>query len=97
MQLGALRQGDHEVRLGQCQREYPAVAGHTQTGRVRDACDNKRGGLVNIVEKCLGSVAKSGTAAISAVVPPGERAQDRGLLFAATPAGDFVCGTLQLA
>jgi galactarate dehydratase len=58
---------------------------------------NKQGGLVNIVEKCLGSVAKSGTAPISAVVSPGERAQDKGLLFAATPAGDFVCGTLQLA
>jgi galactarate dehydratase len=58
---------------------------------------NKRGGLSNIVEKCLGSVAKSGTSAISGVVPPGERAGSKGLLFAATPASDFICGTLQLA
>jgi galactarate dehydratase len=58
---------------------------------------NKRGGLSNIVEKALGSVAKSGKSAISGVVPPGERAMQKGLLFAATPASDFICGTLQLA
>jgi galactarate dehydratase len=58
---------------------------------------NKRGGLSNIVEKCLGSVAKSGSSAISGVVPPGERVGGKGLLFAATPASDFICGTLQLA
>lgn len=58
---------------------------------------NKRGGLTNIVEKALGSAIKSGTSAISGVVPPGERARNKGLLFAATPASDFVCGTLQLA
>jgi galactarate dehydratase len=58
---------------------------------------NKRGGLTNIVEKALGSVAKAGTGAISAVLGPGERARTRGLIFAATPASDFICGTLQLA
>lgn len=58
---------------------------------------NKAGGLSNIVEKAMGSIIKSGTAPISGVVPPGEVAQGKGLLFAATPAGDFVCGTLQLA
>jgi galactarate dehydratase len=58
---------------------------------------NKRGGLSNIVEKAMGSVAKSGTSPISGVVPPGERAQQKGLLFAATPASDFICGMLQLA
>ncbi|HXE09645.1 MAG TPA: galactarate dehydratase [Acidobacteriaceae bacterium] len=58
---------------------------------------NKRGGLANIVEKALGSAIKSGTSAIAGVVPPGERAKTKGLLFAATPASDFVCGTLQLA
>jgi galactarate dehydratase len=58
---------------------------------------NKRGGLTNIVEKTLGATIKSGTSAIAGVVPPGERAQTKGLLFAATPAGDFLCGTLQLA
>ncbi len=58
---------------------------------------NKKGGLANIMEKTLGSIAKSGTAAISGVLAPGEKAQTKGLLFAATPASDFVCGTLQLA
>ncbi len=58
---------------------------------------NKRGGLSNIVEKALGSVAKSGTSPIAAVAAPGERVTSRGLVFAATPASDYVCGTLQLA
>jgi galactarate dehydratase len=58
---------------------------------------NKKGGLANVVEKALGSVAKSGTSAISGVLAPGERVKEKGLIFAATPASDFVCGTLQLA
>ncbi|MED4802069.1 galactarate dehydratase [Bacillus atrophaeus] len=58
---------------------------------------NKKGGLSNVVEKSLGSVAKSGTSPISGVLGPGEKADQKGLLFAATPASDFVCGTLQLA
>ena len=59
---------------------------------------NKAGGLSNIVEKALGSAAKSGSAAIRGVIGPGERAPRRGgLQFCATPASDFVCGTLQLA
>jgi galactarate dehydratase len=58
---------------------------------------NKRGGLSNIVEKALGSVAKAGTSAIAGVAPPGERPASKGLIFAATPASDFICGTLQLA
>jgi galactarate dehydratase len=60
---------------------------------------NKAGGLANIVEKAMGSVIKSGTSAIAHVLAPGEKlARDqRGLVFAATPASDFICGTLQLA
>ncbi len=58
---------------------------------------NKKGGLSNIIEKSLGSVAKSGTSAINAVLAPGEKVHQRGLVFAATPASDFVCGTLQMA
>jgi galactarate dehydratase len=58
---------------------------------------NKKGGLSNIVEKAMGSIVKSGTAPIAGVVPPGERARHKGLLYAATPASDFICGTLQLA
>jgi len=58
---------------------------------------NKSGGLANIVEKALGSIAKAGTSSISGVFGPGERINCKGLVFAATPASDFVCGTLQLA
>jgi galactarate dehydratase len=58
---------------------------------------NKRGGLTNIVEKALGSIAKSGSSCIAGVFGPGERVTKKGLIFAATPASDFVCGTLQLA
>lgn len=58
---------------------------------------NKSGGLANIVEKALGSIAKSGTSPINGVFGPGERVTSKGLVFAATPASDFVCGTLQLA
>jgi len=58
---------------------------------------NKSGGLTNIVEKALGSIVKSGTTPIQAVIGPGERTTCKGLVFAATPASDFVCGTLQLA
>lgn len=58
---------------------------------------NKKGGLSNIVEKAMGSIVKSGTATISGVLAPGEKLTTRGLTFAATPASDFICGTLQLA
>jgi len=58
---------------------------------------NKQGGLSNIVEKAMGSIVKSGTAPISNVLSPGEKLSGRGLTYAATPASDFICGTLQLA
>ncbi len=62
---------------------------------------NKKGGLSNIVEKAMGSIVKSGSAPISGVLAPGEHLRDRGiergLVYAATPASDFICGTLQLA
>ena len=58
---------------------------------------NKQGGLSNIVEKAMGSIIKSGSAPISDVLAPGEKAARKGLIYAATPASDFICGTLQLA
>jgi galactarate dehydratase len=59
---------------------------------------NKAGGLSNIVEKAMGSIVKSGSAPISGVLAPGEKLRGaKGLVFAATPASDFICGTLQLA
>ncbi len=58
---------------------------------------NKAGGLSNIVEKAMGSIVKSGSAPIVNVLAPGEKLKAKGLTYAATPASDFICGTLQLA
>lgn len=58
---------------------------------------NKKGGLANIVEKAMGSIAKSGTSPIVEVLSPGERPTKHGLIYAATPASDIVCGPCQLA
>jgi len=58
---------------------------------------NKKGGLSNVVEKSLGSITKSGRSAIADVLGPGEKVRKNGLVFAATPASDFVCGTMQVA
>ena len=62
---------------------------------------NKKGGLSNIVEKAMGSIVKSGSATITDVLAPGEKlrpkSQSGRLIYAATPASDFICGTLQLA
>jgi galactarate dehydratase len=60
---------------------------------------NKAGGLSNIVEKAMGSIVKSGSLPIQHVLSPGEKlkSNQKGLVFAATPASDFICGTLQLA
>ncbi len=58
---------------------------------------NKKGGLSNIVEKAMGSIVKSGSAPITGVLAPGDKLKQKGLIYAATPASDFICGTLQLA
>ncbi len=58
---------------------------------------NKQGGLSNILEKALGSIAKSGNSPIVDVLSHGEVVRKKGLNFAATPASDFICGTQQLA
>jgi galactarate dehydratase len=58
---------------------------------------NKKGGLSNIVEKAMGSITKSGTSPIVEVLSPGELPNKKGLIFAATPASDIVCGPMQLA
>ena len=79
--------------------EYLAKGGVDRSANTTPG--NKAGGLSNIVEKAMGSIVKSGSAPISGVLSPGEKLSDRGitdgLVYAATPAGDFVCGTLQLA
>ena len=58
---------------------------------------NKKVGLSNIVEKAMGSIAKSGTSPIVDVLSPAQRPQKHGMIFAATPASDIVCGPCQLA
>jgi galactarate dehydratase len=62
---------------------------------------NKKGGLSNIVEKAMGSIVKSGSSSIVGVLSPGDNVREKklphGLVYAATPASDFICGTLQLA
>ncbi len=58
---------------------------------------NKKGGLSNIVEKAMGSIAKSGRSPIVEVLSPAEMPNKHGLIYAATPASDIVCGPCQLA
>ncbi|HEX6704489.1 MAG TPA: galactarate dehydratase [Albitalea sp.] len=82
-------------------REMAWYDAYLDKGRVDRSANttpgNKKGGLSNIVEKAMGSIVKSGTAPISGVLPPGEKLRQKGLVYAATPASDFICGTLQLA
>ena len=82
-------------------REMAWYDAYLEKGRVDRSANttpgNKQGGLSNIVEKAMGSIVKSGRSPISAVLAPGERASRKGLIFAATPASDFICGTVQLA
>ena len=58
---------------------------------------NKKGGLSNIVEKAMGSIAKSGSSPIVEVLSPAEKPTKHGMIYAATPASDIVCGPCQLA
>jgi galactarate dehydratase len=86
-------------------REMAWYDAYLDKGRVDRSANttpgNKKGGLSNIVEKAMGSIVKSGNSPISGILSPGERLRDRGiangLVYAATPASDFICGTLQLA
>lgn len=83
--LDEMRWYDHYLDVGEVDR-----AANTTPG-------NKKGGLSNIVEKAMGSIIKSGTSPINEVISPGERPSKKGLIYAATPASDFVCGPCQLA
>ena len=62
-----------------------------------ERCVSEKGGLSNIVEKAMGSIAKSGTSPIVEVLSPAEKPSKKGLIYAATPASDIVCGPCQLA
>ena len=50
----------------------------------------KRHSLLLLAAACLAFAAP-------AVLAPGEKLKQKGLTYAATPASDFICGTLQLA
>lgn len=76
---------DHYLDAGQVDRSANPTPG------------NKKGGLANIVEKAMGSIAKSGTSPIVEVLSPAETPSKKGLIYAATPASDIVCGPCQLA
>ena len=45
----------------------------------------------------MGSIAKSGTSQIVEVLSPAEKPTKHGLIYAATPASDIVCGPSQVA
>lgn len=76
---------DHYLKEGEVDRSANPTPG------------NKKGGLANIVEKAMGSIAKSGTSPIVEVLSPAEKPTKKGLIYAATPASDIVCGPCQLA
>ncbi len=82
-------------------REMAWYDAYLQRGQVDRSANttpgNKKGGLSNIVEKAMGSIVKSGSSPICGVLAPGEKLRQKGLIYAATPASDVVCGTLQLA
>ncbi len=86
---------------GQMIREMAWYDAYLDKGRVDRSANttpgNKKGGLSNIVEKAMGSIVKSGRSPISGVLAPGDKLKQKGLIYAATPASDFICGTLQLA
>jgi len=87
--------GRQLIREMQWYDDYLAAGGSDRAANTTPG--NQSGGLANIVEKALGSIAKAGSTAIQAVATHGEKVTARGLVFAATPASDFICGTGQLA
>ncbi len=71
--------------------EYTATAGGSMDNNPSPG--NKSGGITTILEKSLGAVAKSGTAALKAVYQFAEPITARGLSFMDTPGYDPVSVT----
>ncbi len=106
---GARRRADARGQMSRRFHARPAGAGNEMVRRLsgcrrgRPRCHanptpgNKKGGLANIVEKAMGSIAKSGTSPIVEVLSPAEKPTRHGLIYAATPASDIVCGPCQVA
>lgn len=96
--LSRIRSEDLRKKFVQEMRWYDEYLEKSSVDRsANPAPGNKAGGLLTIIDKAMGSVAKSGSAEIVDVLRPGEKIKKEGLTFAATPASDFVCGTCQLA
>lgn len=80
-------------RLAEEMKWYDKYLADGGVGRDADPTPgNKKGGLANIVEKAMGSIAKSGTSQNVEVLSPAEKPTKHGLIYAATPASDIVCG-----
>lgn len=89
---------DVRDRLAEEMRWYDEYLAAGGVGRdANPTPGNKAGGLANIVEKAMGSIAKSGTSPIVEVLSPAEKPTKHGLIYAATPASDIVCGPCQVA
>ena len=85
-------------RLAQEMKWYDNYLAEGGVGRdANPTPGNKKGGLANIVEKAMGSIAKSGTSQIVEVLSPCDKPTKHGLIYAATPASDIVCGPSQVA
>ncbi len=85
-------------RLAEEMRWYDSYLEDGGVGRdANPTPGNKKGGLANIVEKAMGSIAKSGTSPIAEVLSPAQKPTRHGLIYAATPASDIVCGPSQTA
>lgn len=96
--LKRIRTTELRMKLIQELTWYDNYLAHSHVDRAENPSPgNKKGGLSTIIEKAMGSIAKSGTAEIIDVLSPGEKIKKSGMTYAATPASDFVCGTQQLA
>ncbi len=85
-------------RLAEEMRWYDNYLAEGGVGRdANPTPGNKKGGLANIVEKAMGSIAKSGSSPIVEVLSPAQKPSKHGLIYAATPASDIVCGPCQVA
>ena len=65
--------------------------------RQHDAGQQERAASPTSSRRRWARSSRAGSAPIVGVIALGERATVRGLVYAATPASDFICGTLQLA
>lgn len=108
-EITEVRDGAHEL-LSRCTslevkekllQEFIWYDDYLQSGGVGHSANttpgNRAGGISNIVEKAMGSLAKSGRQPIVDIIRAGDSIATKGLNFLAGPASDFISGTLQFA